>query len=842
MSFFDSLKRWFSTDEYPLEESLLPEKEIKELAVKLALSGNGLHLERKRIEDYYTRKEASLRIQAESEKAYFDEQIDRLRRDIEEQHRIKDSGVSKIEILDEAQKELRTQVAAQHIINDGAWQEILKQRYAQGKQFFISQSEKIASSMEQECDQIKNAINKQFDIEKEIYDIQLKNYEANKDELERRASKCEVEQSKIEKELETLNSRLQLLQTFGITRQSASFLLIVGILALAGAGSVVANLLQGRQPGDDLITWFVKSASDFISNLIPSGSPAWVILLKPIIFILVVCSFLLVFYALIIIIDKIVKRFDAGWGSESHESKTTESTRGSVRDKSRRKSFLNNLEDAINEQQGLKSYFNFIPLSIERRDYTRLIASFPYIFLVGAIIFLLSGRVNNSTFTLSTAYIGVIVVLLSASCCIIYATKVIEPRWVSYAARVAASINTQGGQTRDDIATEGREVKGGLSVSKDVPPHKATNFFWLHWEMSLLLILLVFSLALAALLPTKSLAGFGPILTYFDVDVFKHAVWGSLSIFVSLSSFGLAYGIIQHGLFREADTLEIKRQLMRSLTDKYRSKPVIGGTRYFQYDYPDDLILEQFKRLHELEDDKTWFEINEIFADDYEFVSPGEGPDALDHLSRVLLRRKRNILKYLRRKKSPMRELRSMDFTFAPEAASRYVESSATIAQAEARIRTKNREIEELRERISIADNKQKEMEEKLLEVTKQRNTSEANFLKAQGALDDSKERDLMIFTAAYTIGSVANKLIRDEGLLPYEIINLNGSPLTSDQSGEAPKLPAKALWLPRKMIVTVLSEERFEGRPHYTIEESESVVPESDLLFLPETTPSPNI
>jgi hypothetical protein len=837
MSFFDSLKEWFSSSA-PTKEPLLPEREIKELAVKLALSGNGLHLERKRIEDYYKDKEASLNIKFAGEKSYFDEQMGHQKAGLQEQQRIKDDSRGRLAKLEDEQTGLRAEAAAERSRHDGAWQEILRHRYSRGKQFLDEQSEKIAASLEQDWDQIKKAIGKQLEIEREVYKIQLENYEINKEELNRRAGKCDEEQEKVEKRLEKAQAQLDLLKTFGITWQSARFLLIVGVLSLAGAGSIVANLLQDRTPGDDLITWLIKSISEFLNTMIPAGWPPWVSLLKPFIFVGVVCLLLGIFYLLVVFMDRLVKKFDAKWGVEASEPETerreTGRPRERDREKARRKNFLGSLEDALGEQQGLKSYFNFIPLKIDRQDYTRLLASFPYIFLIGAIIFLLSGRVSGSSFTLSTAYIGVIVVLLTASCCVIYVTKVIEPRWLRYAAQVASQVNGQAGQP----------------PAADAAPQKSPGFFWVHREISLLLLLLVFSLALAALLPTKEVGQYFPGLPgmrYFDESVFKHAVWGSLSIFVSLSSLGLAYGIVQQGLFQDAERLEGRRRLMRELAERFRSKPVIGGTRYYQYDYPDDLI-EQLDHLHELEDRKTWFEFNEIFADDYEFVSLSNDYTAAGDLGRTLLRSRNHLLRQLRRKSGLVRELRPVDFANVPEAAAQYMASGARIAQAEEKMRLNYRDMEDLRARINAADARQKESEQKLLDLIKQRNDAESDFLKQRDALRDSKERDLIIFTAAYTIGSVANKLFRDEDILASDLIKMSGP-----QDGAAdphaaaslwpkvpPPLPAPALWLSRRALVTVFSaEERVEGQPqHYRIRESETLIPESDLRFLPAGSP----
>lgn len=818
MSFFSIFKDLFfkgksdNSSDQPLFDG-----DVKEIAVRLALSGNGLENEQERIEEFYKNKISPFETKLKGEEQLYNELIDQTKDIIAAQKEVKQKNEDEIVKTENDQKNSYESLIGEQINNNNAWNIILSHRFKQGKEFFSEQRDRIISTLNEDWDQIKDTILKQFDIEREIHNIQVENYEINKEELNRRAKKLEAVSDKVELQMEKAGKQIESLKTFGITRTVATFLLIAGIVSLAGAGTVVANLLQDRTPGDDLITWMVKGFGNFFTDSFGTA-PAYA---KPGIIIASILGFLLIFYGVISISNWLVKKFDKSLDSEmgepkpdSRDSDTANKDKSKSSDKKRKRLQIN-LENFIQNYQGIKSYFDFIPLNIERKDYSQLIASFPYIFLVAVIIFLLSTGSNLgangsnlliSDFKLSTAYIGIIVVLLATSCCIIYVTKVIEPRWLNYL-----------------------EQKNNPNTS----PQSRIGFILLNKEILMLVILLIFSLVLASLMPVKSFGEFWTPTGGWDIkdSVFKHLVWGSLAIFVTLSSLGLAYGIVYQGIFHEFDYLNYKSQVLRELIEKYYSKPVLGSSRFFQYNYPNDLLADNINRLHDLEDNKARYEMFEIFGDDYEFkTSPSDGSSFIvDLVGKVFSSQSP--------KEAGKRELRYSDYIHDSDAAKDFLNSVDKINSINKTISTNREKIAVLKDEIVTAEEKQKKSELELVDLMRKKTESVSEIQKSINELKEAKEKDLMIFTAAYTIGSVANKLLKEEDILASEIIHFSNSKNPDDFSSTVIRnlpFPFEAYWRRTSSKVQVTAYHGIiDNRHWFSIDKSESIIPEDELLFI---------
>lgn len=769
MSFFNIFHSFFTAkaeSEQPLFDS---EEQIKYIALRLALSGTKLDHERKRIEDYYKKKEQSVELQYEDELDLLDEKLKQTKDDIQERNNHKIECYKNIDTLEKEQKSLNAKINEQSQINQGAWQKILQKRHEKGNEFFDDQTKKIAEFFEDDWNEIEKGIDYQIKIEEKLYGIQKKNYEINKEEFERRAEKCKEEQDKIEEELKWSTEQIEKLKTVGITRYSANFLLIVGFISLAGAGSIVANLLQDRQPGDDLVTWFVKSASNFVNSVLPADLTSWAPFLKPFIFVFFVCLFLGFFYFLIRISDRLIKRFDPTWDEATVASDNTSKQNRSGK-KTQNKNFPDNLEEFVGGYQSIKSYFDFIPTSIERKDYTKLIASFPYIFLISAIIFLLAGRVNpNDTFTLATAYIGVIFVLLTASVAVLYVTRIIEPRWLRYANTQETLEDKSESTTNGQTTGANQNSSNGKTLDESKKSRFSSGYFWLNWELFFLVLSMLVSLVLAAVLPTQGITGAWvsqtPWITYLNQDGYKHLVWGSLAIFVSLSSLGLAYGIVQRGLFLNIDGLENKRNFFRALIERFNTQPVIGGERYYQAIYPDNLTTDYIDLRHQVENQKIFYEVNEIFADDYAIEPQPNDSDWYGIFNTLLYKSKKNLMRFFRRRHDLIRELRPLDFSSAGVASQEFVDSNAAIAGLEETRKSNDREINNLRQQINEAINKREELENRRDELAEKKGQVRNKKLHDLKNITDERERDLIIFTTAFTVGSVARPLLIEDGV-----------------------------------------------------------------------------
>jgi hypothetical protein len=755
------------------EEVYASEEQIKDIALRLALGGSKLDAERQRIWDYYQNKEKLVDLKYEDELARLADILSQIRIDLKENSKQKSIFQGRKFKLEDDQKRLDLDIVLQREINSQAWRQILKDRHTHGTKFFEDQTTRIAQFYDDDWKEIEKGVDHQIKIEQKLYEIQKQNYELNKEEFLRKAEKCKEEQQKVEKELERSNQQIRRLKAIGISKYSANFLLVAGFISLAGAGTIVANLLSDRQPEEDLLTSLVRNIGINFEKILPREYVAWAYILNPIGFVAIIALFLLFFYFLIRISDRLVARFDSTWDKDSSaEMDPGKSEKKQKRIKGNRPADSDKIEDVVNDYQSLKSYLDFLPTNLKRKDYASLIAAFPYIFLISTVVFLLAGHIDSkSHVSLSSAYVGVIVVLLTTSCWIIYVTRSIEPRWLKYGR--GFGISHKDGDESPETVVENAEYVANTPNVEEGPATEKTRFrilssyFWINREIVLLIVLMVFALILAAILPAAEIPRSASTnwMDYFYKDNFKHLVWGSLAIFVNLASLGLAYGVVQRGLFLNLDTLEYRRIFLINLGERLSSQPVIGGQRHFQLSYPANSINDYMDLRHSVERQRTVFETSEIFGDDYEITPAIESSGWLKVFRRLRKRNKKNLNRYLRRKGQLVRELRPMDFAVSPEAAQRFVESISRISVGAENIRLNSIELTSLDREIDGSHLARVTLESGRSETTTKRTEVVGDKNREIVSLRNLCQRELVIFTAAFAVGSIARPLLIEEGV-----------------------------------------------------------------------------
>src|ERR1041385_2633420 len=455
-------------------------------------------------------------------------------------------------------------------------QEIRKTRFDHGKTFFEKQGAYLGGEIRLTKDEMLEGIREKRRIAEEIYELQKEHWLTNKDEYERRAKLFEDELGRVEGHLTRARERTARLHQQGITRTTASFLIWVGYISLAGAGGIIGSFFQKRLIDDTellslIFRGLIKVAH--VTELSQSNPGPWGVILAPLPMMALVALYLLVIGLAVVFMDRGMKKFDPAW------DKDREAKQGRAR--------INRLSltDRISSYRP--------PPDVNRKSYRRLLAYFPFI-LAGALVVWLfaagippgtdpaaaaSGKLPDPTAGLAGAYLAIIFILLSTSAAVLYTTKIIEPR-------------------RERAEAAG-EPQGRLKYAK------------LNWEIVLLAALLIVSLLVTALLPAGGAA-------WISVDQANLISRGAVAIFMCLCSLGLAYGLHQRGLFRDEEFFERLRQKYRQLIETHRVAPTLWDVfdKDGTFEEAEPLITKYREAKHMLDEYRMIYELKEIFADD----------------------------------------------------------------------------------------------------------------------------------------------------------------------------------------------------------------------------------
>ncbi|MFL6278069.1 MAG: hypothetical protein ACJ74G_23010 [Blastocatellia bacterium] len=685
---------------------MLPESELSEIAVRFALSGQALESALTYLNTAIISKSDGLAKQYDAQKKAFEEALARAVEEIKAERESIQAATSTVDTLKQEKVRASERIRGLRCEISRNILDIRKARLQNERNFFKEEDEHLRQETDRSHQELLQDMENQLERAKKSYELKREKWSLNEKEYERRREVLREEQKKVEARLAKASAHIERLAEIGITRTTSGFLVWAGYVSFAGVSGVIANLLAKReQEGADYVSLFIRGVTNLLGPT--EGQNLWILAAK--MFGLVAATLLTV-YGILWLADKRLAKFDPDWlaGSEKKKRKKARWSR-----------------------QELQSQFSVNIPEISRKSYAQLLAAFPYIFVGAVIVFVLSAA-GNPTATKANAgatYTGFVINLLATAVLLLYATYIIEPRWHKY------------------------------------PEPQARNAYFAkmraHWEFATLVGLLIISLiytAFARVAPTPE-ANVGT----------NTAVWGVLALFMTLSSMGLAYGLIQRGLFKDVDHLENDLRLYRRLIEHYSTQPTVEDE--FEYSEPAELgeILADYRRTrHELDELRLTHGIKRTFADslmnlhDFEVLRYW-----LDSRRISKFKRLRRFIRLPRLLKLSLRALWKINKSTEPDVIDYEVAPEETInvktytqekLQNEERIKEINAEIEEAEKRTATA-------KLRLADLSSRRDQTEAQQVSLTKEYEHKKvylvlqqQREMAKFVEAFTVGAMLAK------------------------------------------------------------------------------------
>jgi hypothetical protein len=714
------------------------EAELKNVAAGAAIQGGPVEPALDRISEAYASRLVALGRQLLAVVGAVDAGIHDAREKIEsEEVRAKTLEIS---ILQQKQQKADVEASLRRldVEIESSLQEIRKTRFGHGRDFFEKQGEYLGGEITLAKEAILQDLKDKRDIAEEIYKLQKDHWFTNKDEYERRAGLFVEELKRIEEQLERAKARTAKLHEQGVTRTTASFLIWVGYISLAGAGGLVGSFFQKRLANDTELLSLIFRGLIKVAHVTESAQSwfgGWGVIIAPLPVVALVALYLFVIGLAVVYMDKRMKKFDPTWDKNGDRGKDGKKGRARIGRPS--------LTDRIGNYMTTPD--------VDRKSYKQLLAYFPFILVAALVIWLFAvgippgtavpGTLPDPTTGLAAAYLGIIFILLSTSAAILYMTKIIEPR------RARA------------------EADGG--------PKNKLEYAKLNWEIVLLAGLLVASLLLTAVLPARDTA-------WISAEQANLISRGAVAIFMCLCSLGLAYGLHQRGLFRDEEFFERLRLKYRHLIETHRVGPTLWGV--FEKDElleeAEPLITKYREAKHMLDEYRMIYELKEIFADDFD-----EDP-AFQKLFRKFWDEPHFSLKSVRLRAVPPGEPRPIDYVVSPKEtrhlltckAERRADQDKAVAVAGEIVRLEQ-ERQAVKSEIERLDNVIKVRTKRRLDVMQE-------YELKRSALAEREQKDILKFQAAYTVCRVGYVQLRNELELPVtlpadsDVSNLDQQPI----------------------------------------------------------------
>jgi hypothetical protein len=700
------------------------EEEMKDIAAGIALKGLPLDVATGQIRAGYSIKSDAIKKQYEAASADLNIIIEETREKIRIENERAANLKNGIENRYREKSILGAKVERLEAVIANGLQEIRKLRVEYGKQYFENQGKYLDDVMGKTKQELLEDIKNRSEVTEEIYSIQKDFWDRSKSEFERRAQLYEKELSHVENQLGIARNRVTKLHDVGITRTTANFLIWVGYIALAGIGGVIGGFLQKRQAGEtDFLSFIFQGFINLVHLTEPQKAEhgSWWILLAPLPLLTMVVGYLTVIGLLVLFMDWRLKKFDPRWDKEGGSKGRNRSARG-----------RSNLLDRFS---------SYIPTpDIDRKSYRQLLAYFPYIALAALVVWLFSagipevtsagapnpGSAANPTAGLAATYLGVIFTLLSTSAALLYATKIIEPRWKKY-----------------DVKNDGKAV--------------FHRYLAVHWEFAFLMLLLILSLVLAAVLPISTPST--PSTGWLSSVQYNHLSWGVTTVFMCLCSLGLAYGLIQRGLFRDVDYLERKRQIYRHQVEKNKIGPTLS--EIFERCEPSDdakaLIANYREARHMLDEYRMIYDLKEIFDDDF------DNDGSLRKYFRKLWPDSHISLRSIRLKSIPSGEPRPIDYVVAPEETARILTSRAERKGSQDRLAMIDGELQRLEDERVESRNRIVRLNQEITIRRREALGLTQEYERRKSSLMVNQEKCLLKFQSAYAVGLIAHNQLKDE-------------------------------------------------------------------------------
>jgi len=707
------------TDQKPISvtPTFLTPAEIQDLAVRLAMSGvplaDGLlTFEQARktkldaLEEEYTVKKAILahKITGLNElMADYKKQLDDLR---EAKADLKNSKFK----IDVAIQTLHLKMATIRL-------EARVKQLEVERHFFDDESRKLSEKEQLIRQQIIQEKENELQFAQQLHSSLLEVWHTDEAELNRRAALLKDEQQKTEESLEPVTQKIKHLRDIGITRTTAGFLLWVGYTTFAGVGSLIGTLLQQRQknPSEaDLLGNFIRGFAEFF-GLSQKASFSWSPFLKMVSFIVVA---LLVVVTITILCDLLLRKFSSRWKRSYFQNGGRTRAGGSARSWKEFIGLLTSGSDRLSLFTG----------RIARSDYVQLLAVIPYIVLAAVLLFLFSAlgltipipkTPASLAATITSASIGAVFTLLSTSACLLYATKVIEPRW-------------------------------NRSVSASATPRRWA-YLQANWELAVLMIVMIAVVLVLTFLPLT--------------DRNNYWTWGLIVLFMTIGSIGLAYGLIYRGIFRDYDYLVRKRDDYLLKIEEQVLKPTLNDVFEATDTHEMDDAAQRYRKAREYLDGlRIENEMSGLFGEDHPDydsafsrfwfgdLNPDEPRNDLFDLSQ---RGRRKVLRLIRR----LGWRRSISLTpkawqrAAPEAVEQMKAHEEEIARYHLQVREINDQISKLDQDLVATEAKVETTREALRAAETEHLKTESDRAAEVREHNLQQQKEAIIFTSAFLTG-----------------------------------------------------------------------------------------
>jgi hypothetical protein len=608
-----------------------------------------------------------------------------------------------------------------------AWQQILKERFERVRNFLKEREEKIVGELKQSRAEIMNDADTQIDYLNKFYHLVLDNRNEHSEHVAERARDCEQRRKVIKDQLDDAQKEVKVLREIGITEFSATFLLTFGVLALAGAGGAAASLLSDRQPGNSLFAVILGDLLDALDKMpAPWGSVTkfFTILLAPI---LGIGLLFVVFTGFVWIAMKVADKYN-----ESFKSPKTAAQKKLRSDSEWAGTpIIKYIKSLTSQFPGMDNF------SADRQTYGHLIAYFPYLMLVVMGLFLFTGvAIQGNKVNLTVIVTGMALALLSATSTLLYVTYIIQPRW------------------RAAITAYGNEK----------PPHGYfLRYAVLNLEFFCLLAVLIIALMGAALLPapirevvTQTTSPY----SYFWDGQFQHISWGMVTVFMLLASFGLAYGIVQKGVFADVDDLLKKHKIFQNCVERYKYPPLIEDLNYPDVYGIENSLATFLKRQNSLEEISASYEMSQIFTPEEEALIAGrekrtKWPRWISRFIRFLLAKEGDELKEggVPSVSEPLMKLKPIDYLDSEEAVEKYEASEMDITEAVQTSETISKMSEQLQKSLKELEVETKELRLDIEKLKAELAEAEEQRVMAVSVVNSNFRQDEIGFKKAFNLG-----------------------------------------------------------------------------------------
>jgi hypothetical protein len=705
------------------------EGDLRDIAAGVALKNLPIEYALDEIRAGYVARIAALGAQYAAVMAEINEGIEDIRKRIQKEDDRVEQLLTGLNRSREEKDDLQASLRRLDVQIVTSLQEIRKLRLRHGKEFFEKQGEYLDQERENTKQEVIQDIRDRREIAEEVYKLQKDHWEENKDEFERRAKLFEGELSRAESQLDVARRRTSKLHELGISRTTANFLIWVGYISLAGVGGVIGSFFQMRQTSQtDFLSLVFRGFINLVHLTQPatSGQGSWRIIFAPLPLVGLVVTYLLVIGLIILFMDGRLKKFDPTWGGVGERGR-----------KGRGQRSQSNLLDRFS---------SYIPTpDVDRKSYRQLLAYFPFIVLATLVVWLFSAGIPQTgstagagtspgapdpTLGLATAYLGVIFTLLSTSAALLYATKIIEPRWRKF----------------EDKGQDGRVFD---------------RYLRLNWEVALLMVLLIAALIITAVLPTgpAPVPGTAPTSGQFAVEQYNMFSLGAVAVFMCLCSLGLAYGLIQRGMFRDEDYFERKRQIYRLQIEKNRVGPTLFEIfdRYEPAEEVKSLLNNYRDARHLLDEYRMIYELKEIFDDDFD-----EDP-SLRKVFGKLWPTQHFSLRSIRLRGMPSGEPRPVDYVLAPEETARVLTNKAERRSAQDRAAILDGELQRLEQEKTEAKNRLERLNQEVAIRRRRKLEATQEYELKKSALAERRGKELLKFQSAYAVGRLAYLMLHED-------------------------------------------------------------------------------